>query len=63
MRVPFFGGALGSTDIVGGNWEGIAIAVAICGAVLVCGENVCGMDSDAAFKNGKVAKSPKLERT
>ena len=62
MKVPFFTGALGSTEIARVNWEGTAIAVAICGAVLVCGENVCGMDPNAEFKNGKVAKSPELER-
>jgi glutamate synthase domain-containing protein 2 len=62
MRVPFFTGALGSTDIARVNWEGAAIAIAICGAVLVCGENVCGMDPDAEFKNGKILKSPELAR-
>jgi glutamate synthase domain-containing protein 2 len=62
MRIPFFTGALGSTEIARVNWEGAAIAIAICGAVLVCGENVCGMDHDAEFKNGKVVKSPELAR-
>jgi len=62
MKVPFFTGALGSTEIARVNWEGMAIAVAICGAVLICGENVCGMDRDAEFKNGKVVKSPELGR-
>jgi glutamate synthase (NADPH) GltB2 subunit (EC 1.4.1.13) len=62
MKVPFFTGALGSTEIARVNWEGAAIAIAICGAVLVCGENVCGMDSDAEFKNGKVVESPELRR-
>ncbi|NWF77555.1 MAG: FMN-binding glutamate synthase family protein [Chloroflexi bacterium] len=62
MKVPFFTGALGSTEIARVNWEGTAIAVAICGAVLVCGENVCGMDPDAEFKNGKIIKSPELAK-
>jgi glutamate synthase domain-containing protein 2 len=62
MKVPFFTGALGSTEIARVNWEGTAIAIAICGAVLVCGENVCGMDPGAEFKNGKVRRSPDLER-
>ncbi|MBN2185981.1 MAG: FMN-binding glutamate synthase family protein [Dehalococcoidia bacterium] len=62
MKLPFFTGALGSTEIARVNWEGAAIAIAICGAVLVCGENVCGMDHDAEFKNGKVVKSPELAR-
>jgi len=62
MKIPFFTGALGSTEIARVNWEGTAIAVAICGAVLVCGENVCGMDPNAEFKNGKITRSPELER-
>jgi len=62
MKVPFFTGALGSTEIARVNWEGVAIAVAICGTVLVCGENVCGMDPNAEFKNGKVVSSPDLKR-
>jgi glutamate synthase domain-containing protein 2 len=62
MKIPFFTGALGSTEIARVNWEGTAIAVAICGAVLVCGENVCGMDPDAEFKNGKIMRSPELAR-
>jgi glutamate synthase domain-containing protein 2 len=62
MKVPFFTGALGSTEIARVNWEGTAIAVAMSGAVLVCGENVCGMDPDAEFKGGKIVSSPELER-
>jgi len=62
MKVPFFTGALGSTEIARVNWEGTAIGVAICGAVLVCGENVCGMDHNAQFKNGKVVDSPELAK-
>lgn len=62
MKVPFFTGALGSTEIARVNWEGTAIGVALCGAVLICGENVCGMDPNAEFKNGRVVSSPELER-
>jgi len=62
MKVPFFTGALGSTEIARVNWEGTAVAIAICGAVLVCGENVCGMDPEAEFKDGKIMKSPELQR-
>ncbi|MFQ5996921.1 MAG: FMN-binding glutamate synthase family protein [Dehalococcoidales bacterium] len=62
MKVPFFTGALGSTEIARVNWEGAAIAVAICGAVLVCGENVCGMDPAAEIRDGRVVKSPEMER-
>jgi len=62
MKVPFFTGALGSTDIARVNWEGAAIGAAICGTILICGENVCGMDPNAEIKNGRVVKSPEMER-
>jgi len=62
MKVPFFTGALGSTEIARVNWEGTAIGVALCGAVLICGENVCGMDPNAEFKNGRIVSSPELKR-
>ncbi len=62
MRVPYFTGALGSTEIARVNWEGTAIAAAICGIVLVCGENVCAMDPKAEIKNGRVVDSPELAR-
>ncbi|MFH0914440.1 MAG: FMN-binding glutamate synthase family protein, partial [Chloroflexota bacterium] len=62
MKVPFFTGALGSTEIARVNWEGVAIGVAICGVVLVCGENVCGMDPQAESQNGRLTRSPELER-
>ena len=62
LRIPFMTGALGSTEIARVNWEGAAIASAICGSILVCGENVCGMDVNAEIKNGRLVKSPELER-
>lgn len=62
LSLPVFTGALGSTDIVKDNWEGLAIAAAISGIMVVIGENVVGMDPNAEFKNGRVIKSPELER-
>jgi glutamate synthase domain-containing protein 2 len=62
MKVPVFTGALGSTEIARVNWEGTAIGAAISGSILVCGENVCGMDPQAEIKNGKIIKSPELEK-
>ena len=62
MRVPYFTGALGSTDIARIHWEPMAIAAAIAGTLVVVGENVCGMDPDAEFRNGKVTRSPEMER-
>jgi glutamate synthase domain-containing protein 2 len=62
LRVPYFTGALGSTDIARIHWEAMAIAAAISGTLVVVGENVCGMDPNAEIKNGRVVHSPELER-
>ncbi len=62
LNVPFFTGALGSTEIARVHWEGMAIGAAISGTIIVVGENVCGMDPEAEFKNGRVIQSPEMER-
>jgi glutamate synthase domain-containing protein 2 len=62
LRVPYFTGALGSTDIARIHWESMAIAAAISGTLVVVGENVCGMDPKSEFKNGRVVLSPEMER-
>ncbi len=62
LDAPIFTGALGSTEIARTNWEGLAAGGAISGIIVVIGENVVGMDHDAQIKNGKVVKSPELER-
>lgn len=62
IDVPFFTGALGSTEIARIHWDSMAIGAALCGTIVVIGENVCGMDADSEIKNGKVVKSPEMER-
>lgn len=62
LRIPYFTGALGSTDIARIHWESMAIAAAISGTLVVVGENVCGMDPDAEMKKGRVVRSPEMER-
>ncbi|MBI5571264.1 MAG: FMN-binding glutamate synthase family protein [Desulfomonile tiedjei] len=62
MDFPVFTGAVGSTYIARVNWEDIAVGAAISGVIVVAGENICGMDKDAEFKNGKIVKSPEMER-
>lgn len=62
LDLPVFTGALGSTDIARVNWEGLAAGGAISGIIVVIGENVAGMDPAAEIKNGRVKKSPELER-
>ncbi|MCM8772970.1 MAG: FMN-binding glutamate synthase family protein [Candidatus Omnitrophica bacterium] len=61
LKVPFFTGALGSTDIARNNWDHFAVGAAISGTIVVVGENVCGMDPKLELKNGKVYKSPDME--
>jgi glutamate synthase domain-containing protein 2 len=62
LNFPVFTGAVGSTDIARINWEDVAVGAAISGVMVVAGENICGMDSKSEFKNGKIAKSPEMER-
>ncbi len=62
LKVPYFTGALGSTDIARIHWESMAIAAAIAGTLVVVGENVCGMDPQSEIKNGHVVRSPEMER-
>ncbi len=62
LKIPYFTGALGSTEIARIHWESMAIAAAISGTIVVVGENVCGMVPEAKFKNGSIVRSPALER-
>lgn len=62
LKVPIFTGALGSTNIARDNWEGMAIGGAISGIMVVIGENIIGMDHNAEIRDGRVVKSPELER-
>ena len=62
LDFPVFTGAVGSTDIARFNWDSLAVGAAISGVLVVAGENICGMDPQAEFKNGKVTRSPEMER-
>jgi glutamate synthase domain-containing protein 2 len=62
MKMPIFTGALGSTDIARKHWDSCAIGAAISGISVVVGENVCGIDPGLEMKNGRVARSPEMER-
>ncbi|MBI2952713.1 MAG: FMN-binding glutamate synthase family protein [Chloroflexi bacterium] len=62
QKLPIFTGALGSTEIARRNWEGMAAGAAISGISVVVGENVCGMDPQSEIRNGRVVRSPELER-
>ncbi len=62
LKLPIVIGGLGSTNVAGINWEGLAIGSAITGTVLTIGENVCGMDVESKIENGRVTHSPELAR-
>ena len=62
LKVPILCGAFGSTDVARLNWEGLAIGTALSGAMIIVGENVCGMDPEAQFTIGKVTYSKELKR-
>jgi len=62
LKFPVFTGAVGSTDIARINWDDVAVGAAISGVFVVVGENVCGMDPNAEFSNGRISKSPEMER-
>ncbi len=61
LKVPVMIAALGSTAVAKNNWDGLAIGAAISGTIQTVGENVCGMDPDARFENGKVVYSKDME--
>ncbi|MBS7252061.1 MAG: FMN-binding glutamate synthase family protein [Candidatus Freyarchaeota archaeon] len=60
LKIPVFTAGLGSTYVAKYNWKGLAIGAAISGTMQVIGENVCGMDFEAQFTNGKVTHSPDM---
>ncbi|MCL1904720.1 MAG: FMN-binding glutamate synthase family protein [Methanomassiliicoccaceae archaeon] len=61
MNVPVHIAGLGSTAVAKRNWKGMAVGSAITGVCQVIGENICGMDGEAVYSNGKVQKSPEMD--
>ncbi|GAU08640.1 glutamate synthase-related protein [Desulfoplanes formicivorans] len=62
VKIPLMTGALGSTFVAERYWESFATGCALVGIPIVVGENVVGVDRKAEFKNGKITKSPELDR-
>jgi glutamate synthase domain-containing protein 2 len=62
FRIPIMSGALGSTFVAAKYWDSFATGAALCGTPIVVGENVVGVDRQAEIKNGKIKKSPELDR-
>jgi len=61
LKVPVIIAGLGSTEVAKRHWDGLAKGAALSGVIQVIGENVCGMDHDAVYSNGRVQKSPDME--
>ena len=61
LGMPFTIPGLGSTNVAKRNWESLAKGAAMTGVIETVGENVCGMDPNATYANGKVTRSPDLE--
>jgi glutamate synthase domain-containing protein 2 len=62
LKMPIVIPGLGSTNIARNNWEGLAAGSAISGIIVTIGENICGMDPETVMQNGRVARSPQLEK-
>ncbi len=62
VKMPLMTGALGSTFVAEKYWESFASGCALVGIPIVVGENVVGVDRKAEFKDGKIVKSPELDR-
>jgi glutamate synthase domain-containing protein 2 len=62
VRLPFMAGALGSTFIAAKYWDAMAEGCALTGIPIVIGENVVGVDKASTIQNGKIQKSPEMER-
>lgn len=60
--VPMMTGALGSTFVAAKYWDAFAVGAALVGFPIVIGENVVGVDREAVIKNGRIEKSPELDR-
>ena len=61
LNVPLVIPGLGSTDVAKRNWDALAVGTAISGAIMTIGENICGMDPDSKYKDGKVVSSEDLK--
>jgi len=61
LKVPVVIAGLGSTEVAKRNWEGLAKGAALSGIIETVGENVCGMDHESTYSQGKVTRSPDME--
>jgi len=62
FRCPWLIPGIGSTAVAKNNWDGLAIGSALAGTALTIGENVCGMDTEAVIKGGRVVDTVDMKR-
>ncbi|HEU5453001.1 MAG TPA: glutamate synthase-related protein [Terriglobales bacterium] len=60
-KLPFYGAAMGSTNVAKNNWPEYAAGLALSGVPMAIGENVSGMDMASRFENGKLVDGPELK--
>jgi len=61
LKIPVVIAGLGSTAVAKRNWESLAKGAALAGIIETVGENVCGMDHESIYSNGKIQRSPDME--
>ncbi len=61
LKVPVLIAGLGSTAVAKQNWESLAMGCALSGTIMTVGENVCGMDMQSKYTNGKIQDSPDMK--
>jgi glutamate synthase domain-containing protein 2 len=62
VRMPIMTGALDSTFIASKYWDSFAAGCALIGVPIVIGENVVGVDRESSLSNGRIERSPELDR-
>lgn len=62
LSLPIIINGMGSANIAANNWHHLAVGAAISGVGIVVGENVVGTDPNSEIKDGRVIKSPDLEK-
>jgi glutamate synthase domain-containing protein 2 len=61
LKIPVLIAGLESTAVAKQNWESLAMGCALSGTIMTVGENVCGMDMQSKYTNGKVQDSSDMK--
>lgn len=62
LRLPVVIAAMGSTNVAANNWEHLAAGAALSGVGILVGENVCAMDPESEIRDGRIVRSPAMEK-